>query len=38
MPELEKNAWISFKDVVKNIIENTRTKNYSEILQKLLES
>ena len=37
MSELEKNAWISFKDV-ENILGNTRTKNCTEIVQKLLES
>ena len=38
MSELEKNAWISFKDVVKNFLGHTRAKNYSEIVLKLLES
>ena len=38
MSELEKNAWLSFKDVVKNFLGNTRAKNYTEIVQKLLES
>ena len=27
MSELKKNAWISFKDVVKNFLGNTRAKN-----------
>ena len=36
--ELEKNAWISFKDLDKNFLGNTRAKNYTKIFQKLLES
>ena len=27
MSELKKNAWLSFKDVVKNFLGNTRAKN-----------
>ncbi|XP_041374745.1 52 kDa repressor of the inhibitor of the protein kinase-like [Gigantopelta aegis] len=38
MSELEKNAWLSFKDLVKNFLGNTQAKNYTEIVQKLLES
>ena len=38
MSELEKNAWKSFKVDVKNFLENKRAKNYTEIVQKLLES
>ena len=38
MSDLEKNAWLSFKDVVKNFLGNTRASNYTEIVQKLLES
>ena len=38
MSKLEKNAWLSFKDVVKNFLGNTRAKNYTKIVQKLLES
>ncbi|XP_069623312.1 uncharacterized protein [Ranitomeya imitator] len=38
MSDLEKNAWLSFKDVVKNFLGNTRASNYKEIVQKLLES
>ena len=37
MSELETNAWISFKDV-KNFLGNTREKNSTEIVQKLLKS
>ena len=36
--DLGKNAWLSFKDVVKNFLGNTRASNYTEIAQKLLES
>ena len=35
---LEKNAWLSFKDVIKNFLGNTCASNYTEIVQKLLES
>lgn len=38
MSELEKNAWSSFKDLVKNFLGNKRANNYTEIVQKLLES
>ena len=38
MSDLEKNAWLSFKDVVKNFLGNTHASNYTEIVQKLLES
>ena len=38
MSDLGKNAWLSFKDVVKNFLGNTRAINYTEIVQKLLES
>lgn len=38
MPDLEKNAWLSFKDVVKNFLGNKRASNYTEVVQKLLES
>ena len=34
--QLKKNAWKSFKDVVKNFLGNARPKNYNEIVQKLL--
>jgi len=37
MSVLEKNAWLSFKDVVKNFLGNTRASNYTEIVQKLLD-
>ena len=38
MPDLEKNGWLSFKDVVNNFLGNTCTSNYAEIVQKLLKS
>ena len=37
MSDLEKNAWLSFKDVFKNFLRNTHASNYTEIVQKLLE-
>ena len=37
MSDLGKNAWLSFKDVVKNFLANTRAITYTEIFQKLLE-
>ena len=37
MSDLEKNAWLSFKDIVKNFLGNTRASNYTKIVQKLLE-
>ena len=38
MSDLEKNAWLPFKDVVKNFLGNTNASNNTEIVQKLLES
>ena len=38
LSDIEKNAWLSFKDVVKNFLGNTCASNYAEIVQKLLES
>ena len=38
MSELERNAWLAFKDLIKNFLGNTRAKNYISIVQKLLES
>ena len=38
MLELEKNAWLSFKDLVKRFLGNVLVKTYSKIVQKLLES
>ena len=38
MTVLEKHAWLSIKDVVKNFLGNTRVSNYNEKVQKLLES
>ena len=32
------NAWLSFKDIIKNFLGNTHAGNYTEIIQKLLES
>ena len=38
MSDLETNAWLSFKDVLKIFFGNTRASNYIEIVQKLLVS
>lgn len=38
MSEIEKNAWLAFKDIVKNFLGNTRARNYFDIVQNLLES
>lgn len=38
MTELEKNAWLAFKSIVKDFLGNTRAQNYVEIVQQLLES
>ena len=38
MSDLEKNAWLSFKDFVNNCLGNNCASNYTEIIQKLLES
>ena len=38
MSDSEKNAWLSFRDVVENFLGNIRTFNYAENVQKLLES
>ena len=38
MSDLEKNVWLSFKDIIKNFLENTHASIYTEIVQKLLES
>jgi hypothetical protein len=38
MSEHEKNAWLSFKDLIKNFLGNTRANNCTEIVVKLLES
>ena len=38
MSDLEKNALLSFKDVVKNLLRNTRESNYMEIAQKTWEN
>ena len=38
MSDLEKNAWLSFKDFVNNCLGNNCASNYTEIVQKLLES
>lgn len=37
MSEFEKNSWLAFKDVVKNLLRNIRADKYSESVQKLLE-
>jgi len=38
MTELQKNAWLSFKNHVKDFLGNIRAQNYTEIVQQLLES
>ena len=38
MNDLELHAWISFADVVKNLLRNSRTENYKELVGKLLKS
>lgn len=38
MSELQKNASLSFKDLTKEILGNTRAKNYTENVEKLLDS
>ena len=38
MSELEKNAWLAFKAIVKDFLGNTRAKNYTEIVKKLFDS
>jgi len=37
MTELQKNAWMAFKDLIKNFLGNTRAQNYTEIVQQLLK-
>ena len=38
IPFSEKYVWLSFKDFIKDFLGNTRAKNYTETVQKLLES
>lgn len=38
MTELQKNAWMAFKDLIKNFLGNTRAQNYTEIVQQLLKT
>lgn len=38
MTELEKNGWLAFKNIVKYFLGNTRSQNYIEIVQQLLEN
>ena len=38
MSDLEKNAWLSFKDIVKIFIANRLASKYTEAVEKLLES
>ena len=38
MSEPQKNAWLSFKDIVKDFLGNSRAPNYIEIVHKLLET
>ncbi|GBM30356.1 hypothetical protein AVEN_21475-1 [Araneus ventricosus] len=36
--ELQKNAWLAFRNIVKYFLGNTRAQIYTEILQQLLEN
>lgn len=38
MAEREKNTWMTFKNLVKDFLGNTRAQNYTKIIRKLLES
>ena len=38
MNSLEKNAWISFADVIKNFLGNVKAINYVEIVEIMLKS
>lgn len=38
MTELQKNAWLTFKNLVKDFLRNTRAEDYTDIVQELLES
>ena len=38
MLQLKKNAWFSFKDLVKNFLGNWQAKNYTKIVLKVLEN
>lgn len=38
MTELQKNAWLAFRNLVKDFLENTRIENFTEIVQQLLQS
>lgn len=38
MSEIETNAWLAFKNIVKDFLGNTRALNYADIVQQLLES
>lgn len=36
--EIQKNAWLAFKNIAKDFLGNTRAQSYAEIVQQLLES
>lgn len=38
MIEQQTNAWLAFKNLVKEFLGNTRAQSYTEIVQQLLES
>lgn len=38
MTELQKNAWLTFKNLVKDFLRNTRAEDHTDIFQQLLES
>lgn len=38
MTELKKNAWLSFKTVVKGFLRNTKDKNYDSLVKNMLEN
>ncbi|KAK9739589.1 hypothetical protein QE152_g8863 [Popillia japonica] len=38
MTELQNNAWLVFKNIVKDFLGNSRAQNYTEIVQQLLEN
>lgn len=38
MTEGQNNAWLAFKNIVKDVLGNKRAQNYIEIVQELLES
>ena len=36
MDDSEKAAWISFKEVVENFLDNVKSDNYKEIVKKIM--